>query len=115
MPILEPIIGSFFITSGAGQANYSETAAPIGPKIFVDTLPVALINVAKKNPANPDPNPDFSGKIRIPETVCRIELKFSGWILVDIHTYLIHQRTEFGGPVAGKPVPKAAGSHTFDN
>ena len=48
MPILEPIIGSFFITSGAGQANYSETAAPIGPKIFVDTLPVALINVAKK-------------------------------------------------------------------
>ena len=67
----------------------------------------------KKIRQNPDPNPDFSGKIRIPETVCRIELKFSGWILVDILTYLIHQRTEFGGPVAGKPVPKAAGSHTF--
>ena len=51
MPILEPIIGSFFIISAAGRANYSETAAPIGPKIFVDTLPVALKNVAKKNPA----------------------------------------------------------------
>ena len=69
----------------------------------------------KKIRQNPDPNPDFSGKIRIPETVCRIELKFSGWIFVDILTYLIHQRTESGGPVAGKPVPKAAGSHTFDH
>jgi hypothetical protein len=48
VPILEPIIGSLFITSAAGRANNSETAAPIGPKIFVDTLPVALINVAKK-------------------------------------------------------------------
>ena len=62
MPILEPIIGSFFITSGAGQANYSETAAPIGPKIFVDTLPVALINVAKKKSGKSGPESGFFRK-----------------------------------------------------